>query len=491
MTFWYNIAMNATTPSPLSDYEPYAGLPPLAGIATFKEASKRGLSVEENVKRLKRYHFTLKRLMQIFEARLTAEPVYELKMAFSLHAHYCAEHATALRERVAEMRTPPLGLDKIPDASLDMFYHEIQNSPDALHLITGIYSHALPALKRGMQQHLEETHPLADHPTVRVLRFAMLELDEMLSYGHQAVRCLLKESGRDTVDHAWEALLIDLLKAAGDLDGSQPVSPCNSAAMFSATPFVYDKTPKRDARFTDPYNMGVHAEEFLYDSAFRARDKTLMMYYKRLREIDVPEMMASILTETQDKPWAYYRDMTRQLWDEARHAMMGEVGFVTNGIDWRKYVRVNFTWSLGLNTQLQPWERHSVLYFIEQGLMTKTGKRFEWEVGAESGDKLAELFQDYDWADEVLHAHIGKNWYVSAFGDQKGAIEFGSKSWSKVLMGWTEWKEQGLTEHENWWPALYTKFCETHSLQPDPAAQEYHTTYETTRADLEKLAVSG
>ena len=56
-----------------------------------------------------------------------------------------------------------------------------------------------------------------------------------------------------------------------------------------------------------------------------------MMLFKRLREIDVPEMMAGIITETQGKPWGYYRDMTRQLWDEARHAMMGEVGFVANG----------------------------------------------------------------------------------------------------------------------------------------------------------------
>ena len=42
---------------------------------------------------------------------------------------------------------------------------------------------------------------------------------------------------------------------------------------------------------------------------------------------------------------------------------------------------INFTWSLGLNTQLTPMERHAVLYFIEQGLMPKTGKRYEWEVG--------------------------------------------------------------------------------------------------------------
>ena len=52
---------------------------------------------------------------------------------------------------------------------------------------------------------------------------------------------------------------------------------------------------------------------------------------------------------------------------------MGEVGFLNLGVDWHK-VMINFTWSLALNTQLKPIERHAVLYFIEQGLMPKNGK---------------------------------------------------------------------------------------------------------------------
>src|SRR5512141_2080638 len=99
----------------VENYHPYHDLPPLAGLGSFAQAMTGGLSVEESVNRIKRFHFALKRLMQLFQARLTAEPVYELKMAFSLHSHYCAEHCSALRSRVAEMRTPPLGLDKIPD----------------------------------------------------------------------------------------------------------------------------------------------------------------------------------------------------------------------------------------------------------------------------------------------------------------------------------------------------------------------------------------
>jgi hypothetical protein len=464
-------------------------LPPLVGLATFEEAARPGLSVEESVERLKRYHFAFKRLMQILQARLTAEPLYELKMAFSLHSHYCAEHATVLRERVAEMRTPPLGLDKIPHPDLDIFFREIEHAPTTETLVLGVYELAFPALLRGLQRHQKEAHPLADHPSLRLCRFAELEVKETVAYGRQVVEALVTAEHRESL-RPWMDLLNALLAAAGDLDGSQEPVPCSLPPQYSVKPRPYDKVPKRDERFPDPYNMGVHAEEFLYDPRFLSRDKTLMMYYKRLREIDVPEMMATILTETTDKPWLYYRDMTRQLWDEARHAMMGEVGFVKLGIDWPQRVMVNFTWSLGLNTQLQPWERHAVLYFIEQGLMTKTGKRFEWEVGTESGDPLCALFQDYDWADEVLHARIGRDWYVSAFGDQKEAVEFGSACWSKVLSQWQQWKDEGLTEHRNWWPDLYQDYCRLQGVSPDPEALAFSTTYETTRADLEKLAAS-
>jgi hypothetical protein len=215
-----------------------------------------------------------------------------------------------------------------------------------------------------------------------------------------------------------------------------------------------------------------------------------MMAYKRIREIDVPEMMSSIILETKGKSWNYYLDMTRQLWDEARHGMMGEVGFVAMGIDWQK-VMVNFTWSLGLNTQLTPIERHAVLYFIEQGLMPRTGKRFEWEVAVASHNPLSATFQDYDWADEVLHAHIGRDWYVTDFSSTKQAVDYGDKSWSKVLMNWSEWRDQGLTEHRNWWPDVYREACRVWGIEPDAEVLAFAESYAVKRADLKDISASG
>src|SRR4051812_13873430 len=68
----------------------YRGLPVLAGLATLDEAARPGLGVEASVARLKREHYALRRLHEIFTARITAEPIYELKTAFSLHAYLCA-----------------------------------------------------------------------------------------------------------------------------------------------------------------------------------------------------------------------------------------------------------------------------------------------------------------------------------------------------------------------------------------------------------------
>jgi len=485
--------MTNEIPLGLSGYQSYRNLPALAGLGTMTDAMAIGLSVEECVGRLKRHHWTWRRLHQIFIARLTAEPIYELKMGFSLHAHYAAEHAAAWRRRVGEMREPPLGLDVVPDSYLDAFFDEIASAPDTASLLVGLYEHAVPALHAALERHMADTNCLFDQPSRRICRFALLEVAEMQAYGAQAVSALVESDRREELA-VWERLLQDLLANAGGLDGTEatPASrPDVPTRHFSSGDRPYERAPRRDERFPDPYNMGVHAEAFLYDPAMPAAPKTLMMYYKRLREIDVPEMMASIIAETPEQPWPYIVDMTRQLWDEARHAMMGEVGFVRAGIDWRRFVRVNFTWSLALNTQLTPLERHAVLYFIEQGLMPSNGKRFEWEVGCESGDPFSAMVQDYDWADEVLHARIGREWYVKQMGGRQPAIDYGDRCWSKVLIDWKRYLADGVTRHENWWPELYREWCRLQRIDPDPHVLAFNTSYETARADLRELSGSG
>ncbi len=471
----------------LDSYRSYRDLPTLAGLASLAEAARPGLGVEVCVSRLKRYHYAFKRLHQILTARITAEPIYELKNGFAHHTYLCGEHVEALRDRVGEMREPPLGLDAVPDPTLEILFDEILAAPTTAELLVGAYEIAMPALDAGLARHRVDTNPLADAPSVRVCRFARLELADMIAFGSACIGKLVDAAARAAMA-SWLDRLGEALAAAGGLDGADAPSGRAVERMHSATPYVYDPVPRRDERFQDLHNQGVNPEAFLYNPAYPARAKSLMMLFKRLREIDVPEMMASIIHQTEGKPWGYYRDMSRQLWDEARHAMMGEVGFVAAGVDWTR-ARITHNWSLRLNTECTPIERHAVLYYIEQGLMAKTGKKYEWEVGVGSGDPLMATIQDYDWADEVLHAAIGREWYIPQIGKWKEALDYGDRCWSKITSNWVQVRDEGLTRHETWWPEIYRQACATWGIEPDPDVLAYSETYEDLRADLK--AVSG
>src|SRR3954462_13458347 len=178
------------------DYRSYHGLPTLAGLATIAEAAGPGLGVEACVARLKRYHYAFVRLHEILTARITAEPIYELKTAFSLHSYLCAEHVQAIRTRVGEMREPPLGLEAEPDPALGVFFDEILAAPTTAELLVGVYEKALPALDAALELHLADTNPLADAPSVRVCRFARLELADMIDFGTKSIACLVDDGTR-------------------------------------------------------------------------------------------------------------------------------------------------------------------------------------------------------------------------------------------------------------------------------------------------------
>jgi hypothetical protein len=123
--------------------------------------------------------------------------------------------------------------------------------------------------------------------------------------------------------------------------------------------------------------------------------------------------------------------------------------------------------------------------------MTRTGKRYEWETGLQSDDPLSALCQDFDWADEVLHAQIGRRWYVPQFGSLQEALQYGDACWSRVLSHFHAYREQGLTDHRNWWPELYRQACQRWGKQPDAQALEFATDYSNSRADLKSIDNSG
>ena len=437
---------------------PFDRIPELAGVATYVDAARVGFSVDENVARLLRYHWTERRLMATLVAHLTAEPVWEVKCALALHQWQSAEHVTALRTRISEMRHPAPPLDVAPDAALDRFLAELLHSANTAELLVGVYDVAYPALADAYREHVARTNPLVDHPTRRLLRTALGDTEEAITWGHRALDAVCGASAEARIDAAaWSTHLRNLLHAAGGVAGDRPVPEGGSPRVLrSSRPFAFDFHPRRDERFRGSYNFEF-PPHVLYNTPGVADDeRNLALLCKRALEMDVPEMMASFITQRADQPWEFHHDYSRQLWDEARHAMMGTVALEARGVDWKRELPLNVSFALRLNLHATPLERQIVLYAIEQSLMpAETGKRFEYETAKAAGDELSAHFHDYDWADEVLHAQIGRRMLkregISSDEARERAKEIHEKTWRAL----DQYRDRD--EQRDWWPEFVRK----------------------------------
>ena len=221
-------------------------------------------------------------------------------------------------------------------------------------------------------------------------------------------------------------------------------------ALRAAQPFTPDFHPRRDERFGGSYNFEFPPHVVYNTADVPADERNLALLCKRALEMDVPEMMASFITERTGQPWEFYHDYSRQLWDEARHAMMGTVALEARGIDWRREIPLNISFALRLNLHASPLERQIMLYAIEQSLMPgETGKRFEYETARQAKDPLSAHFHDYDWADEVLHAQIGRRMLrrdgITSDEARERAVAIHEKTWAALD------QYRRLEPQRRWW----------------------------------------
>jgi hypothetical protein len=296
-------------------------------------------------------------------------------------------------------------------------------------------------------------NPLVDHPTARVLKLINAEQEEMSAWGEEALAALCRSPKAAEACQAWAGHLNAFLHAAGGVSGD--LSPAEDLELpesrADGRPYEMDAAPRRDSRITSSFDQsfsgGVSGQ---LGGEMSPDERAFVLLHRRLQEMDVPEWMAPIVFKTRGKPWEYYLDMSRQLWDEARHAMLGEVGLYQLGIPFYKYP-IALEGSASLNLEFEPLEAHILLWEIEQRLMARsTGKRFEMEMAESSGNALLVRFQDFDWADEVLHAQIGRRWLLPEIGDRVHLGELAQELRARWHAAMAELKAQA--EPMDWWP---------------------------------------
>lgn len=444
------------------------GIPAFAGICSPQEAQRVGFGVEEAAKRLRRFAYVKQRLAFIATAHLSPTPEWEVKSALALHAWMDAEHATTLRHRVPELRRSEGSLNHVPDEFLARAMEEAQHSRRTVELLTAIYGVLRPALVAAIERYLAKTNPLADHPSCRALKLILTEEREIVDWGRAALDAVLRDEKSRALSERWAHHLRAYLAAAGGVDGTEEPPAADLPQPRSAQPFELDLEPRRDQRFHGLFDTSIPADTIYADESRSIEERNLALLFKRLREMDVPEVIAGILAQTPEKPWAFYHDMLRQMWDEARHALIGQAALESKGVDWTG-LPVNVTFSYKLAKFCTPIERHVLLFAIEQSLMpSRRGKAWEYKIASQSGDALSTTFHDFDWADEVLHAAIGKRHLKQLFnGDFNEAFRQADALARRIAEGLERDPMPNDQPAEDWWE----RFAETalgHKVESAP-----------------------
>src|SRR5262245_29569598 len=96
-------------------------------------------TVAENARRLLRFFYFERRLMQALGAWTLSIPEFEVKLETGRHIFYHADAAKLLRDRLGEQETRIREIDAFRDAEIDRFIDEMLSAASAPEFLVGVH----------------------------------------------------------------------------------------------------------------------------------------------------------------------------------------------------------------------------------------------------------------------------------------------------------------------------------------------------------------
>lgn len=292
-------------------------------------------SVEENGKRLLRFFYFERRLMQALGAWTLSIPEFEVKLETGRHIFYHADAARALRERLHEQEIRLADIDPYRNAEVDRFIEEMLSAADAPELLVGIHLVAGRALQTAYRHHIDDTDPITDAPTTRVLRRILTDYEPMLEWAEQAIAAYVEGGVDEARLAAWRWHLQRLLGSIGGITGSDSRTVEPSPLRHATKPFQRGAVPLRDSRFdtfknTGDYDTADGEARFPKDSYENLR---LRFIRTQRDEVDAIEAFGTFIWDIRFRDFQAEYDLARITWDEARHTEIGHRALQAAGYD--------------------------------------------------------------------------------------------------------------------------------------------------------------
>ncbi|MBI5395156.1 MAG: hypothetical protein HZA91_07650 [Verrucomicrobia bacterium] len=363
-------------------------------------------TVAENARRLLRFFYFERRLMQSLGAWTLSIPEFEVKLETGRHIFYHADAARFLRERLSEQETNFKRVDAFRDAEVDRFIEEMLSAESAAELLAGIHQVLGRALATAYRHHCDDTDPVTDVPTIRCLRRILTDYDPMLAWADEAIAAYVAGGVDESRLAVWRWHLQRLLASIGGVTGSEPREEAPSPLRSAAKPFARGTVPLRDARFdtfknTGDYDTADGQARFPKDSYESLR---LRFIRTQRDEVDAIEAFGTFLWDIRFKDFQAEYDLARITWDEARHTEIGHRALLAAGYDPFE-LRNRLTGSTCRGPMEPAFAMAEINLFGEVGVLKTINGLID--TAAERRDELLRHIADFIRSDERTHVRKG------------------------------------------------------------------------------------
>lgn len=381
--------------------------------------------VKENAQRLANYRYLEVQLMELLGGWSHTTPQLAFKATFGYHVYDHAQAADLLGERLEQLRSGRYREEPATDEFARLCEH-VWNMDAVLDRLVAVYRVLEPHLVSTYVYHADATDPLADTPTVRLLRQLAAMGQSHVAWGQAVIESLARTPAERRRAVEVQADVEERLVACGGVTGQGIES--HWLAFRSAR--AEDKPGRRVARGRGGYRFAkrcppqdrpaVEAPFWFSDdraafrAAYHAEDEWSLEGFRHkfhqllYGEVETTDRMGKMLAEFPALPWEMRLELAHQMWDEARHieivarACEDELGAALGYGPWP----LIWWW---MQNEDDPLRRIAVTNsWSEANLMHMLRT---WRTNAEKRGhaRIAELC-DYLQADELTHVRLATRW---------------------------------------------------------------------------------
>ncbi len=361
------------------------------------------LRIADQVQLLNRFVYLEWASARIIAGWIPAAEEFEWKCSMTRmvwHNMTIADRLLTRKNELASNRTVA-----IPSAILHTFVQDASAADGFFPFAAGWFLELTRDLVRSYEQYMEALDPIFDTPTLEILQELLPKKQQQVRWAVDLLHDAVKEPAVLEVVSRWRTYTKQYLLHIGGVDEKQdrlvakPIYPITEA---------YGPAPRKRSRpkwlklgdLTNP------PEEFANNL------RTFMWHYAT--EVQVLDPMCYIFYGVDDMPFEFYLDLSRHIWDESRHHMMGVRRLRQMGYD-IKDVPLPYQ-----EDALQEMEQfYSSLTLIGEACSFNR-KRDSMNAYYNRGDIISGMTAEIDITDERSHVRFGKKWAPQLYKQRLG-----------------------------------------------------------------------